>query len=111
MEGVKDDSLQPITTNSDRQVVAAKAGTNAITVLKATRESIQTLWTSRNGEQQECNFILTENTNSKGTLIKWYFSEHVRWYPWERLGSIMNEKILGPQMEKSLDNLRRVVEQ
>jgi hypothetical protein len=42
--------------------------------------------------------------------VQWQFEQKVKWYPWERLGSMMNDKILGTMMEKNLNNLKALVE-
>jgi hypothetical protein len=39
------------------------------------------------------------------------FIQHVAWYPWERIASLMSQKILSPPMEKSLSTLKQVAEQ
>ncbi|MEB3088255.1 hypothetical protein VJJ19_07440, partial [Parvimonas sp. D4] len=44
------------------------------------------------------------------TIVQWQFEQSIGWLPWEKLGSIMNDKILGPMMEKNLDQLRRLIE-
>jgi hypothetical protein len=44
------------------------------------------------------------------TAVQWYFDFKLRWYPWEKIGSIIFDKQLGPPMEKSLDNLKKKVE-
>jgi thiamine kinase-like enzyme len=44
------------------------------------------------------------------TVVQWQFQQRLSWYPWEKLGSIMNDKIIGPMMEKNLGNLKKIVE-
>ncbi|MEO6914514.1 MAG: hypothetical protein ABI151_01795 [Chitinophagaceae bacterium] len=44
------------------------------------------------------------------TTIHWYFTCHFKWYPWEKLGSIVYDKQLGTPMEQSLQNLKKRLE-
>jgi len=42
--------------------------------------------------------------------VQWYMDFHLRWYPWEKLSSLLLEKRYGPMMEKGLDNLKKILE-
>ena len=42
--------------------------------------------------------------------VQWYMDFHLRWYPWEKFGSLILEGSYGPEMEKGLSNLRRLLE-
>lgn len=53
-------------------------------------------------------FQLEESANI--TVVQWYFDFHLRWYPWEKFGSITFDKQFGPVMERSLNNLKKLVE-
>lgn len=44
------------------------------------------------------------------TVVQWYFDFTFKWYPWEKFSSIIYDKQLGPQMEQSLLNLKRLLE-
>jgi hypothetical protein len=43
-------------------------------------------------------------------VLQWYFDVKLRWYPWEKFSSIVFDKQLGPPMEKSLANLKKLLE-
>jgi hypothetical protein len=43
------------------------------------------------------------------TVVQWYFEFSLKWYPWEKFGSITFEKQFGPAMETSLINLKNLV--
>ena len=43
------------------------------------------------------------------TVVQWYFEFPLKWYPWEKFGSITFEKQFGPAMEQSLINLKNMV--
>ena len=44
------------------------------------------------------------------TIVQWFFDFKVKWYPWEKFGSIVFDKQLGPSMEISLDQLKKICE-
>ncbi len=44
-------------------------------------------------------------------VIHWSFEQHVRWYPWEKFQTLLNEKVLGSKMETELANLRDLLSQ
>ena len=43
------------------------------------------------------------------TVVQWYFEFPLKWYPWEKFGSITFEKQFGEPMERSLINLKNLV--
>ena len=43
------------------------------------------------------------------TVVQWYFEFQLKWYPWEKFGSITFEKQFGPPMEQSLIKLKNLV--
>ena len=45
-----------------------------------------------------------------GATLQWYFDFKLKWYPWEKFGSIIFDKQLGPPMETSLSNLKKFIE-
>jgi len=55
-------------------------------------------------------FRLIYNPGQGVTIVQWQFEQNVAWYPWERISSLMNDKILGTLMEKNLAKLQLVVE-
>jgi hypothetical protein len=55
-------------------------------------------------------FRLIYNLGQGVTIVQWQFEQDVKWYPWERISSLMNDKILGTLMEKNLAKLQLVVE-
>ena len=53
-------------------------------------------------------FILINNGNS--SIVNWQFDNNSSWFPLDRFGSIVNEKVTGKMMEDNLANLKKVVE-
>ena len=68
---------------------------------------LTTLW-ERGDRRFTGRFTLQEKNGQ--TVLVWTFDFNVRWYPWEKLASMFYNKQLGPAMEKSLLNLRDLVE-
>ncbi len=80
-----------------------------VTITANNPDKIETLWLS--GSKSligEFNFI--KHDNSSQVTVQWHFIQHVRWYPWEKFASIVSDKVMSPTMEKSLDNLKKLVE-
>lgn len=42
------------------------------------------------------------------TVVQGFFDFEVKWYPWEKFGSIVFDKEIGPLLEKSLDQLNKL---
>ena len=69
---------------------------------------IRTSW-ERVGQDKIISGIgITQAGNS--TIVQWYFDFKVKWYPWEKFGSIVFDKELGPPMEQSLEQLKKLCE-
>jgi hypothetical protein len=45
-------------------------------------------------------------TQSDSVTLQWYLHFKLRWYPWEKFGSLLYEKSYGQQMEAGLQNLK-----
>ena len=45
---------------------------------------------------------------SDSITLQWSMHFKLRWYPWEKLGSLLYEKSYGQNMELALNNLRRM---
>ena len=42
--------------------------------------------------------------------LQWYSDFHLKWYPWQKLGSLFYENTYGVMMEEGLGNLKRLAE-
>lgn len=100
-----DSSINTISVNSDhiktnRFDIYAAASVN--------RDSISTRWAQPNGKEFTGNFSMLGSDSV--TVVQWYFDFYLRWYPWEKFGSIIYDDRMGPGMEKSLAQLKILVE-
>lgn len=102
MPGTKGVSIWVNTVN----VGNANSSTQKIMVTTISQQQIKANWVGQKTTQQmELNIF--EGANE--TTIQWQFTEHVGWLPWQRFGSMLNEKILAPTMEQGLDNLKNLI--
>jgi len=111
IEGVKDNGFAVTTPQSKGVGAKAKQNGNIITLTGIAPRKISSLWEGGNGFNQQAEFNLYTDSANTVSTVQWSFTQHIGWYPWERLGSFMNDKILGPVMEKSLENLKKRSEQ
>ncbi|WP_018616473.1 SRPBCC family protein [Segetibacter koreensis] len=81
-----------------------------ITIQEALPGKIKAVWQtgSNNPIMGEFNFIRKDSSSSM--TLQWNFIQKVKWYPWQKLASILSNKTIGPFMEKSLENLKKKVE-
>ncbi len=88
-----------------------KADEITITITAKTAGLVTAEWLQPSGNKFGNGFAIIANDGGKGhTTVQWYFDFHVKWYPWEKFQSIVFDEQLGPVMEKSLANLKRITE-
>lgn len=87
----------------------ATVGRASIRITTLTDSTLNGSWIERNGDEQQTDLYLFPSSNK--TVVNWQFSQKVKWYPWARFSSMINEKVIGGMMETNLANLKRVVEQ
>ncbi len=110
MEGIEGDKIQFAAPQTSGKGVVATIDKERIYLVKDTKDTIETIWQNNKKSHQLCVFQLFFDTSTNTTNVNWYFEQKLRWYPWERLPAIANDKILGPFMEHSLDKLKEVTE-
>ena len=69
---------------------------------------VQSQWERTNQAPIQSGMHATSTGNV--TIVQWFFDFRVNWYPWEKFGSIVFDKELGPPMEISLDQLKKIAE-
>ncbi len=110
MQGADSATIKFISTQTAGGGTEIKIGTGKVVIQRNTADSIVTVWTSEKGSVQTSGFVLLKDSAGSITAIQWYFDQQLKWYPWERFGSMGNDKILGPVMEESLDKLKKMLE-
>ena len=104
IEGMNDTSVQVYSP------VMAKLGRTEVSITGITDTTVISSWISSQANRQTSTIHLIGDPQNKMTIIQWQFVQKLPWYPWARLSSIMNDKILGAMMEKNLGHLKDIVE-
>ena len=99
--------LTPSTTQKGSKLML---GTYTVTVLENDADTIFTLWHGQSSKEQINKLDLYYDNTKDSTIVNWAFQQHLSWYPWERLGAMLYDKVYGPSMEASLLNLKNVCE-
>lgn len=87
--------------------IQIRKGFFTVNLLIALPDTVVTRWQYQK-KQFISNFNLSELQGQ--VIVEWTLHFNVKWYPWEKLSSMFYDKELGPQMEKSLLNLRGELE-
>jgi hypothetical protein len=77
-----------------------------IKIISSDSEKIATEWHYR-GRTIHSVFNIIPSGNL--TVVQWYFDFRLKWYPWEKFGSITFDKQFGAPMEISLNNLTKLI--
>ena len=90
--------------------VNAELGRTTVNITTVSDSNVVSSWTGMSGNKQMSTIRLISEPEQKLTVVQWQFVQQLKWYPWEKLGSMMNDKILGTMMEKNLNTLKSVIE-
>jgi hypothetical protein len=97
--------------NRVAEVDMMKADEIAIFITGNKKDLVTAEWQQPSGSKFGSGFATIAGKNENAhTTVQWYFDFHVKWYPWEKFQSIVYDQQLGPVMEKSLNNLKRIAE-
>lgn len=86
-------------------------GSTKAWIAASDKNQIITNWQVGTGKPYRAAFNIIEQHGSDYITLQWEFIQDVKWYPWEKLASIVSDKILGQFMEACLDNVKNYVEQ
>ena len=86
-----------------------KLGAYTISVLKNDSATIVTGWNGKHTKYRVCH-IQIDNSEPNVTTIYMSFQQHLSWLPWDRLGGMMHDEVMGPSMQASLEKLKEVIE-
>jgi hypothetical protein len=87
-----------------------KLGVYTISVVEKNQKYITTLWQSEHAKNQLCRIHLNDSIEPNLTTVYFSFQQHLSWLPWDRLGGMLHDEVIGPSMQSSLDKLKQVVE-
>ena len=86
-----------------------KIGNSTIFITAVSKEKISGKWVEKNGDQQTTDLYIIATPQNK-TIVNWQFEQQIKWYPWTRLSSMLNEKVIGQMMEMNLANMKKIIE-
>jgi hypothetical protein len=89
----------------------AKLGNTTVKIVAITDTTVVSEWISENAAKQTSTIRLIGDSSTKMTVVQWQFVQEVKWYPWERFSSMMNDRIIGTLLEKNLNQLKKTVEE
>ncbi len=104
VEGMSDASVH---INSASEAVIGKS---KVYITHVSDTLVISEWISSGNKKQVSAIQLIYQPQQNLTIVQWQFEQNVGWLPWEKLGTFMNDKILGPMMEKNLEKLRQYIE-
>lgn len=94
---------------------------NAYEVLKKNNITVSTLtnndsvvamqWQQRNKRPVINTWQVHTFAASDSVALQWYMDFKLRWYPWEKFGSLFYENIYGTMMQDGLVNIKKIVQQ
>ena len=67
---------------------------------------VSTAWNRKGQDTVKGGYTLTSAGST--TVVQAYFDFKVKWYPWEKFGSIVFDNEIGPPLEVSLEQLKKV---
>ena len=74
------------------------------------KDVVHSFWQNKKGKWMTSAIHLYHDSSHPETVVQWQFEQKLKWYPWEKFASLLNDKILGTMMEKNLDNLKKLME-
>jgi len=84
-------------------------GETTITKVSASDSVLITSWTA--SPTMKGTFRVIDHHHADSIItVQWQMEQKVKWYPWEKFASITKDEMWGGSMEKSLDNLKNLVE-
>lgn len=88
-----------------------RMGTYQVSITSSTPDSVNVYWQGDHSNPMQSYMYLFTDTLKHQTVVNWNFKQHIPWYPWERLSSMMTDKIISTPMELSLNNLKEIAEE
>ncbi len=99
--------FKSLSNNSTGKGASVLIGGKKVMITEVTQDYIESLWEMNENRNQTSGFYLQSDSNTNGTIVQIHFTQKLNWYPWERIASRLNEKILGPVLEGNLLKLEK----
>lgn len=110
MAGADSNTITFLSEKTKGPGTIVKMGTGEVKIIREVQDTVFSEWKSAAGKKLDAAFITFTTKNQNAITVQWYFEQHVGWYPWERLPTLSNDKILGPVIEQSLEKLKKRLE-
>ena len=69
------------------------------------------MYLQQQGKPQVINGWKIYQRNPADSLtLQWYMDFHLKWYPWQKFGSLLYENTYGKMMEQGLENIKSEVQ-
>ena len=86
----------------------AYIGTQTVQLVSQTDHSVNYKWVATGQNPYLVKFEWTLLKDS-AYVIHWSFEQKVKWYPWEKFQTLLNDNVLGSKMELELQNLQTAI--
>jgi hypothetical protein len=86
----------------------AYIGTQSVRFLDKTTTKVNYEWIATGQNPYLVTFEWTLLKDST-YVIHWSFEQNVKWYPWEKFQTLLNDKLLGAKMEIELQHLQEAI--
>ena len=86
----------------------AYIGTQTVRFLDKTDTKVNYEWMATGQNPYLVTFEWTLLKDST-YVIHWSFEQNVKWYPWEKFQTLLNDKLLGAKMEIELQHLQEAI--
>ncbi|RTL52079.1 MAG: hypothetical protein EKK39_07630 [Sphingobacteriales bacterium] len=88
----------------------AEIGNRTVLIEKVVPDSVVSVWRSAKNHLLISTMQIIPTSNGASAVVQWQYEQFLKWYPWERFGSLMSDKIIGGMLEQNLNRLQILVE-
>jgi uncharacterized protein YndB with AHSA1/START domain len=100
-------SFSPVTVGKGASFTINRTN---ITLTEILPGKIKATWQTAKNEPVEGEFDFIPKEAGASITLHWNLVQKVKWYPWQKVASIVTHKTIAPFMERSLENLKKVGE-
>ena len=105
------DTLKPEALQTDNgRWIAAKTSGTTYTLKERTADEVIVVVSSGKRRTITSGWKAITYDHTDSLTVQWYLDFKLRWYPWEKLSSLVYDQRYGPGMEKGLQNLKKLTE-
>lgn len=105
-------SFEQLTFNTTGKGAAIAIGGKKVEIIAVTNDYIEALWELNKEKKhtQVSGFYLLPDKETPGTVVQLHFTQKLKWYPWERIAARLNERVLGPVLDRNILQLEKAVQ-